>query len=122
MPDTIPPFTVTVGKPLMVPKGSSFQVECSVPSEIDYCWLRHPDGTTIPVTVPDIGMTDRNRSGDRYRYAGEGLSFGQCNVVVSEASSSDTGDWLCALGLRADRVEMYGTVDVTVSGMYILTP
>jgi len=101
----------------MVPKGNTFRVECSVHSEIDYCWLRHPNGTAIPVTVPDgTAAGDRKRSGTRYRYTGEGLSFGQCHVAIVDASTSDTGAWLCALGLRDDRREMYGTVDVTVSG------
>lgn len=110
----IPPLTVTSGKPLMVSRGNSFRVECGVPSEIDYCWLRHPNGTTVSVTVPD-SAADRKRK-TRYRYAGEGLSFGQCHVTVDEASATDTGTWLCALGLRDDRREVYGQVDVTVSG------
>ncbi|XP_025200388.1 uncharacterized protein LOC112598207 isoform X2 [Melanaphis sacchari] len=112
----IPPLTVTASKSVMVPKGNTFHVECSVHSEIDYCWLRHPNGTAIPVTVPDrTANDDRNRIGTRYRYTGEGLSFGQCHVAIGDASTSDTGAWLCALGLRDDRREMYGTVDITVS-------
>lgn len=114
-----PPLTVISGKPLMVSRGNSFRVECSVQSEIDYCWLRHPNGTTVPVTVPD-SAADRKRK-TRYRYAGEGLSFGQCHVMVDEASASDTGTWLCALGLRDDRREVYGKVNVTVSGKYTVT-
>jgi hypothetical protein len=98
----------------MVSKGNSFRVECSVHAEIDYCWLRHPNGTAVPVTVPD-GAADRSK-GSRYRYTGDGLSFGQCHVTVDEAVVSDTGPWLCALGLRNDRREMYGTVNITVSG------
>ncbi|XP_027842158.2 uncharacterized protein LOC114123400 isoform X1 [Aphis gossypii] len=112
----IPPLTVTTSRSVMVPKGNTFHVECSVHSEIDYCWLRHPNGTAIPVTVPDRTTDDfRNRIGTRYRYTGEGLSFGQCHVAIDDASTSDTGAWLCALGLRDDRREMYGTVDITVS-------
>lgn len=105
----------------MVPKGNTFHVECSVHSEIDYCWLRHPNGTAIPVTVPDsTAAGDPKRVGTRYRYTGEGLSFGQCHVAISDASTLDTGPWLCALGLRDDRREMYGTMDVMVSGKCIL--
>ncbi|XP_008186993.1 uncharacterized protein LOC100574655 isoform X1 [Acyrthosiphon pisum] len=112
----IPPLTVTTGRSVMVPKGNTFHVECSVHSEIDYCWLRHPNGTAIPVTVPDsTAAGDPKRVGTRYRYTGEGLSFGQCHVAIDDASTLDTGPWLCALGLRDDRREMYGTVDVTVS-------
>lgn len=105
----------------MVPEGQAFRVECAVPSEIDYCWLRHPNGTAIPVTVPDSGEmhTGQNPVGG-YRYTGEGLAFGQCHVAVGQASAADTGVWLCALGLRGDRREMYGTVNVTVSGTYPL--
>lgn len=110
---------MTAGQPLMVPKGNTFRVECSVPSAIDYCWLRHPNGTAITVTVPDdrgpANGGNRNRR-NRYRYTGEGLSFGQCHVAVDEASTPDTGAWTCALGLTDDRREMYGTVNVTVSG------
>lgn len=117
----IPPLTVTTSRSVMVPKGNTFHVECSVHSEIDYCWLRHPNGTAIPVTVPDRTTDDfRNRIGTRYRYTGEGLSFGQCHVAIDDASTSDTGAWLCALGLRDDRREMYGTVDITVSGRCLL--
>ncbi|VVC39788.1 Immunoglobulin subtype,Immunoglobulin-like domain,Immunoglobulin-like fold [Cinara cedri] len=120
----IPPLTVTAGQSLMVPKGNAFRVDCSVPSAIDYCWLRHPNGTAISVTVPDDGRPTHGGSGgggggrnkgSRYRYTGEGLSFGQCHVAVGEASTSDTGVWTCALGLTDDRREMYGTVNVTVS-------
>ncbi|XP_025405352.1 uncharacterized protein LOC112679677 [Sipha flava] len=113
----VPPLAVTVAKPSMVSKGNSFRVECSVHAEIDYCWLRHPNGTAVPVTVPD-GAADRSK-GSRYRYTGDGLSFGQCHVTVDEAVVSDTGPWLCALGLRNDRREMYSTVNITVSGSVI---
>lgn len=113
----IPSLTVTAGSPVMVPKGNSFQVECNVPADINYCWLRHPNGTTVPVTVPSGGSAGHKTS--RYRYAGEGLSFGQCHVTVTDASTSDTGVWLCALGLRDDRHEMYGMVNVTVSGTIV---
>lgn len=110
---------MTATKPAMVSKGNSFRVECSVPAEIGYCWLRHPNGTAVPVTVPDGGGGAANRSkSSRYRYTGDGLSFGQCHVTVDEAVASDTGPWLCALGLRDDRREMYGTVNITVSGEY----
>lgn len=106
----------------MVPKGSTFYVECSVHSEIDYCWLRHPNGTAIPVTIPEsIAAGDPKRAGTQYQYMGEGLSFGQCHVAIGDASTLDTGPWLCALGLRGDHREMYGTVDVTVSGTCICT-
>lgn len=103
---------MTAGKPATVPRGNSFRVECGVPAAIDYCWLRHPNGTPVSVTVP----ADARRNDRRYRYAGEGLSFGQCHVDVADATADDTGAWLCALGLRNDRREMYGSVDVTVSG------
>lgn len=112
---------MTSGNSVIVPRGNSFQVECTVPADIDYCWLRHPNGTAVPVTVSANGSEGRLHT-SRYRYAGEGLSFGQCLVVVADASTSDTGSWLCALGLRDDRREMYGSVNVTVSGesLYIV--
>lgn len=113
----IPKLTVTSGNSVIVPRGNSFQVECTVPANIDYCWLRHPNGTTVPVTVSVDGSEGHHHT-SRYQYAGEGLSFGQCLVAVADASTSDTGPWLCALGLRDDRREMYGTVNVTVSGNY----
>ncbi|XP_050546788.1 uncharacterized protein LOC126908602 isoform X2 [Daktulosphaira vitifoliae] len=102
--------TVITKEPLTVPRGNAFNVECSVPAELDYCWLRHPNGTAISVTVPP---NDHDLS--RYRYVGEGLSFGQCYVSVSETSVFDTGSWLCALGLRGDRKEIYSWVNVTVT-------
>lgn len=114
--EIIPPFVVTTGQPLVVSKGNSFQLECSVPSEIDYCWLRHPNGTAIPVSVPDSTFTTNLKKRSRYGYTGEGLSFGQCHVTIDNSSPADTGTWQCALGLRNDRREMYGTVDVTVFG------
>lgn len=130
-----PPLTVTAGAPVMVPEGNAFRVECSVPAAIDYCWLRHPNGTAIPVTVPppDDGAppvtgnlfggggggtsdTTHRKRWSRYRYTGEGLSFGQCHVAIDGATTLDTGVWLCALGLHDERREMYGTVNVTVPG------
>ncbi|XP_050433825.1 uncharacterized protein LOC126841405 [Adelges cooleyi] len=103
-------LAVAIKKPLTVPRGNAFTVECAVPAELDYCWLRHPNGTAVPVTAPP---NDHDRG--RYRYVGEGLSFGQCYVTVWEASVYDTGSWLCALGLRNDRLEVYGSVNVTVT-------
>lgn len=111
----IPVLSVSTGKPVMVPRDGSFRVECSVPAGIDYCWLRHPNGTAVPVTVPADGVADC-QDRNRYQYVGEGLPFGQCHVAIADATTSDTGTWLCALGLRNDRREMYGSVDVTVSG------
>lgn len=108
---------MTSGNSVIVPRGNSFQVECTVPANIDYCWLRHPNGTTVPVTDVSVDGSEGHHT-NRYRYTGEGLSFGQCLVAVADASTSDTGSWLCALGLRDDRREMYGTVNVTVSGNY----
>lgn len=117
----LPPVAVTAVEPGMVSKGNSFRVECNVPAEIEYCWLRHPNRTAIPVTVPDGGGAVDRSKGSRYRYTGDGLSFGQCHVTVDEAVASDTGPWLCALGLRDDRREMYGTVNITVSGKSMQT-
>lgn len=108
---SIETVVITV-EPLTVPTGNAFVVACSVPAELDYCWLRHPNGTAISVTVPP---NDHDHGG-RYRYVGEGLSFGQCHVSVSETTVSDTGSWLCALGLRDDRKEVYSWVNVTVTG------
>lgn len=91
-----------------------YQIKCSIDAQLDYCWMRSPNGTIYSVTKNKNSMNS-------LEYSGEGLTLGVCGVMVENADDTHSGDWNCQMGIHSG-AEVKSIVPVTVTGLYTKLP
>ncbi|XP_068081438.1 uncharacterized protein [Anabrus simplex] len=88
--------------------GTELIVMCRAEAGLKYCWLRHPNGTSLfPL--------DTNGTSE-YQYAGRGLQMGECGIMVMAAKLTDSGVWECHMGAEQELVT-YTKVKITAKSL-----
>ncbi|XP_028177430.1 uncharacterized protein LOC114365140 [Ostrinia furnacalis] len=95
---------------VFVQEDRSFTVTCRAEQSLSYCWFLHPNGTQFSA----VPLLDENQP---FWYTGESLQTGDCGITFSHASESDSGDWVCHMGVTDQRgIELTDRVIVRVTG------
>ncbi|XP_063823280.1 uncharacterized protein LOC135073161 isoform X2 [Ostrinia nubilalis] len=95
---------------VFVQEDRSFTVTCRAEQSLSYCWFLHSNGTQFSA----VPLLDENQP---FWYTGESLQTGDCGITFSHASESDSGDWVCHMGVTDQRgIELTDRVNVRVTG------
>ncbi|XP_049810308.1 uncharacterized protein LOC126253187 [Schistocerca nitens] len=67
---------------------------------LNNCRFVHPKGWGMTFS----GQQDASAVKGRYRYAGNGLSHGECFLRITDVREEDFGEWVCAAALEGQEV------------------
>jgi len=82
---------------------------CQAKIPINYCWFGHPNGTSYSVSDTKVHAAD-----DVFGYHGNGFLMGECGITINDASTNDTGNWQCHLGITDNEIRDEAQVEFIV--------